>query len=505
MVQPRWLAARNWRDHLASRPLGRQWDQFVAIWASLNLLLVVFDITYVPLRNFWLQRQLHPLPGVGLQIPLTLLPNITPLYDPFKGIEPHRDTEHYLQHWQLLDRQLLSAAVADPQSRVLLNEQLRLTDQMITENPFLGSNKTGTLERIKNRLRQHSGKGEISARQGARRMLSPAWLQTHPWAQERLFWQREVLPLVATNYWRSIDENGRPSEGFWRIDLFAFQSVFLLDIILRLFSLRRRLPGLSWRDALLRRWTDLPLLLPFWRLSRVIPVAARLRSSGLVDAEPVRAVLSRGVVALLAVELIEVIALQLLDGLQSLIRSLERDGRWRPLPAAALASAPQDQAGEAMELLQIWGPLLLGRVIPSLEPQLQQLLAHTLQRSLEVTAFPVALQQLKPLLLMERQLSRQIAAGVVDGLLDLSKGTAEELRRKDRQGSDLLASTVGAFRRELGEAISSEDTLERSQELLCELLEQLKRRYLSGVKSMGVDGLFDELDQLSGDRSAAKP
>ena len=90
------------------------------------------------------------------------------------------------------------------------------------------------------------------------------------------------------------------------------------------------------------------------------------------------------------------IALQLLDGLQGLIRSLKRDGRWRPLPSSALASAPQDQAGELMKLLQIWGLWLLGRVIPNLEPELQQLLAHTLQRSLEVTAFPAALQQLKP-------------------------------------------------------------------------------------------------------------
>ena len=68
-------------------------------------------------------------------------------------------------------------------------------------------------------------------------------------------------------------------------------------------------------------WTDLPLLMPFWRLLRIIPVAARLRSSGLLDVEPLRAVISRGIVALLAVELIEVLALQLLDGAQNLVRS----------------------------------------------------------------------------------------------------------------------------------------------------------------------------------------
>jgi hypothetical protein len=51
---------------------------------------------------------------------------------------------------------------------------------------------------------------------------------------ERTFWSDQVVALVETNYWRSIDENGRPTDRFWEIDLLLFQSVFLLDILLRL-------------------------------------------------------------------------------------------------------------------------------------------------------------------------------------------------------------------------------------------------------------------------------
>ena len=64
----------------------------MAIWATLNLLWVVFDISYVPLRSFWLQRNLYPLPSVPLAVPLTFLPDVTPWVDPIKGIEPHRET-----------------------------------------------------------------------------------------------------------------------------------------------------------------------------------------------------------------------------------------------------------------------------------------------------------------------------------------------------------------------------------------------------------------------------
>jgi hypothetical protein len=483
MVRPRWQRPLG----LGLSSLGWRWDRFVAIWASINLALVVFDVTYVPLRNFWLQRHLYLFPGLPLAIPLTALPDITPLYDPVKGIEPHRDTQRYLQQWQLLDQQLLAQPATHPASRRLLQQQLLLTQQLIDDNPFLGANKTGTLERIKNRLRQRTGLD--SGRLGAEQLLAPAWLQSHPWGQERLFWQGEVLPLVATNYWRSIDETGRPTERFWRLDLLVFQSVFFVDIVLRLINLRRRLPGLSWRDALLRRWTDLPLLLPFWRLARVIPVAARLRSSGLVDAEPVRAVVSRGVVALLAVELIEVLALQLLDGVQKLISSPDWSGRLR---------GNSTESRELEELLRLWGPLLLGRVLPRLEPELQALLSYALQRSLETSAFPQALQRLQPLLLLEREFTRQLAGGMVEGVLDLSRGTAQQLSRQDRRGSDLVQQMGEAFWRELAAAMAAGNTLERSQKLLLDLLEELKRGYLSRINSAGVDDLLEELDQLSG-------
>ena len=99
---------------------------------------------------------------------------------------------------------------------------------MIDSNPMLASGTPGTLEKIKNRLRQRADRD--SAKQSAALLLSPEWLASHPWERERRFWSEQVLPLVATTYWRSIDENGRPTDHFWWYDLMLFQSVFALDI-----------------------------------------------------------------------------------------------------------------------------------------------------------------------------------------------------------------------------------------------------------------------------------
>jgi hypothetical protein len=498
MVRPRWLRARKWRHHL---PLSHTWDKFVAIWASINLILVIFDLSYVPLRNFWLQRQLYLFPGVPLAIPITFLPDITGFYDPIKGIEPHRDTQKYLKQWNGLDQQLLRHGIAAPRSKQLLKHQQQLTDQLITENPFLAADKTGTLERIKNQLRHRTGLE--SARKGAAQLYHPDWIKAKSWRQERLFWQQEVLPLVQTNYWRSIDETGRATERFWRIDLFWFQSVFALDILLRVWHLKRRFPAITWRDAILRRWMDIPLLLPFWRLTRVIPVAARLRSSGLIDAEPVRVVVSRGVVALLAVELIEVIALQIVEGLQNFIRSPQWEQRIKSLGKPSRIENAENRDLEG--LLRLWLPLLLGRVLPNLAPQGRELLAYWLQRSLVKTPLSAPLQKLQPVRLIERGFSRQLAAGMIEALLDLSKGTAAELSRDDQRVKDLWLSANEAFWHELSVALGETATLAQSQSLLSEMLEQLKLTYLSGINSAGVEGLIEKLEQFSGGGLATEP
>lgn len=487
MVRPRWLSAQR----VTASRLWRHWDRGVALWAGLNLLWVLFDITYIPLRTFWLQRNLTPLPQMPLVVPLTLLPDITPLYDPVKGIEPHRETEAYLAAFTQLDEALQAGSNAETIA-ALSRRQVDLTVAMINENPFAASGNSGTLEKIKNRLRQRAGLE--SAKQAADRLLSAAWLEQRSWLEERRFWQQQVLPLVATSYWRSIDENGRPTDHVWRIDLLLFQSVFALDILLRMLRLRRRFPGLSWRDALLRRWIDLPLLLPFWRWMRVVPVVERLSQAQLINVEPLRAAVSRAVVSLLALELFEVLALQLVDGTQSLIRSSQWP-RWiRSLRSHQSVGGADEQ--QLVDLIRLWGPLLLGQVTPRLQPELQSLLGHTLQQQLrEVPGGAI----------VPVGVSRQLAVGVVDSLLGLSRGTAERLARSDDRQSALLQQAIDRFWDELAASLEQPGTLERSQELLCALLQQLKLNYLAQMNRAGIDALMDELDELTAPISSAEP
>jgi hypothetical protein len=479
MVRPRWLSAQR----VTASRLWHHWDHAVAFWAGLNLVLVLFDITYIPLRTFWLQRNLTPLPPLPVVVPLKALPDITPYYDPVKGIEPHRETQAYLEAFERLDQQLLTAAGTAAETP-LLRQQAALTVAMINENPFAASGNSGTLEKIKNRLRQRAG--EDSAKQAAERLLSAAWLKQRSWSEERRFWRQQVLPLVATSYWRAIDDNGRPIDHFWRLDLLLFQGVFALDILLRMVRLRRRFPGLSWRDALLRRWLDLPLLLPFWRVLRLLPVVERLSRAGLINVEPLRAAVSRAVVSLLALELFEVLALQLVDGTQSLVCS-PMWPRWiRGLRSHQSVAVQEDQ--QVLALMRLWGPLVLEQITPRLAPELQSLLGHALQ------------QQLRDVpggLMVPSGLSRQLAAGLVERLLDVSRSTAQRLSREDERQTELVQRAVDRFWEELASALEQEGRLEQTQQLLCALLQQIKLNYVAQVNRAGIGALMDELDEIT--------
>ncbi|MEC7381406.1 MAG: hypothetical protein VYE16_00175, partial [Cyanobacteriota bacterium] len=89
MVRPRWQGLKP----SPSRKFWQRWDQVLALIAATNLSWILFDVTYIPLRNFWLHRNLYLLPSTSLMVPLPWVPNVTPFYDVVKGIKPHRDTQ----------------------------------------------------------------------------------------------------------------------------------------------------------------------------------------------------------------------------------------------------------------------------------------------------------------------------------------------------------------------------------------------------------------------------
>ena len=488
MIRPRWQGLRPQQNAVA----WRRWDRMVAIIATLNLAWVLVDLSYIPLRNFWLQRNLYPVPSLPLVVPLPWLPDITPVLDPLKGIRPHRETQAYLDGFKRLDQALQTDSSLES-TITLLKQQQKLTENLISSQRLLSSNNASALDQLKNRLRARTGLN--SAQQSADLLLSEGHINQSGWNRERQFWNQQILPLVEINYWRSIDENGRPTDLSWRVDA-PFQLLFLLDIVLRCLRLKSRYPAIRWRDAVLRRWIDLPLLLPFARWMRLVPVTERLSRTGLIQLEPLRAVISRGVVALLAVELFEVITIRVVDTFQQLIRSPQLPERVRSLCSHQTSNANEDR--ELLELLRLWLPLLLTKVGPALRPQLVALIGHLLQQSLSRSVMPEPLRRVAALQSAEAEFSRQLATGVVDSVLDVSRGAGNRIGQRDQVLETLGTDALDRLWEELAVILEQGPVLERSQDLLTSFLEELKR---SGFRQFSdqddVDALISELDGLN--------
>ena len=74
------------------------WIKCTAVLALLNLILALFNASYVPLRDIYLRYT----------------PQVVHLYDPIKGIEPHPQTEQYQETFERLLSQIPDVGLDSP-------------------------------------------------------------------------------------------------------------------------------------------------------------------------------------------------------------------------------------------------------------------------------------------------------------------------------------------------------------------------------------------------------
>ncbi len=446
----------------------------MAAIAVANLGLVVFDLTYVQWRDFWFRR----------------VPIVTQSYDPVKGIEPHRDTTQYLQAIDDLKGDLQQGGLQNPQVGQRLQELRDLSNDMIQSNPFAGINKSGALEKIKNRMREQvfGQRRNESARQAFNQFWSATYLQQKGVDNELRFFDREIRPLITVNYYRTIGENGELTDRFWLLDL-PFVALFGLEFLARTFYLSRRYKSLSWFDAMLWRWYDVFLLLPVWRLLRVIPVALRLEQAGFISWELIRAQTSQGLISNISEELAEVVVVQVIDRVQTSIARGELS-RWLT-QAASRPYVDLNQRDEIQELTSHLMKLTVYKVLPKIKPDLEALLRHNVEAILSQSP---AYQGLKAVPLvgdLPRQINERLVSDVTEGAYSAIAAALE-----DKAGKELINKLIKNF----GQALTSEMTDQRSlqevQSLITDLLEEVKVNYVHRWSSEDIEGVLEEARQI---------
>ncbi|MBE9003512.1 hypothetical protein IQ259_00310 [Fortiea sp. LEGE XX443] len=446
-------------------------ERLMALIATINLGLVLFDLTYVQWRDFYLRR----------------LPNITQIYDPIKGIEPHRETQSYLKAVDALKEQVSQTGLTSPQAKTKLEELSRLSAEMIDSNPFAAVGKSGTLEKIKNRMRDRIG--ENSAKQSFDTFWSQAYLSETGWNQEINFFNQKISPLIATNYYRQIDENGEYVNDFWLIDL-PFVTIFAVEFLARIFYIKRRHQSFSWLNAIFCRWYDIFLLLPFWRWLRVIPVIVRLDQAQLLNLQPLQHQINQTIVANFAEELTEIVVVRVINQIQISIKQGDFT-RWVSQQESLRPYIDINNVNEIEAIASILVQTVVYQVLPKIQPELVAILRHNIDTALHQVPIYRNLQGLPGIGQAQTQLSEQLATQITTSLYGALVSAVE-----DPVGAKLTTQLVQSFTTALGAEVQQKHVIAEIQSLLFDFLEEVKLNYVQRLSQEDIDEIVEQTRQL---------
>lgn len=449
-------------------------EQIMAFIILLNLILVLFDLSYIPLRDTYLR----------------FAPEQTVWYgERFKGIEPERTTVGYLRLVDSLERELAKEEMDGDRIDSLLSQLQEESAVIIDEDPFAGVGKSGKLERIKNAIRDH--RPNDSAKAAFREFWRADNFTPVTAEAELAFFRAEIRPLIETNYYRGINERGNPVDLFWQIDIW-FSLLFAAEFLLRTLVLSRRHPHTSWLDAMLWRIYDVPLFLPFWRWLRIIPATLRLNQARWIDLEPIRNRISRALVSQFAVELTEIVLLRVIDQAQQSIRKGDVS-RW--LLAATDRTRYVDINGvdEVQTIAKRLSDVVVYQVLPKVKPELDALLQHSVVGALHQAPAYQGLKFMPGFDTLSAQISRQVVA-------ELSKTLVETLQNvfADQEGAELTSALIARFSEQLRLELQTADNLQDVGELVCDLLEEIKINYVEVISQEDIDQIQETRYRLYG-------
>ncbi|MGB3404962.1 MAG: hypothetical protein WBA77_19920 [Microcoleaceae cyanobacterium] len=454
-------------------------EKVMAVLATVNLILVLFNLTYTRWRDFYLQY----------------LPQLTELYDPIKGIEPHRDTQKYLNTVEKLQEEIIENNLNSSEvTRILESLQTQSID-MINTDPFAIANKSGTLEKIKNRMRDHIPQAEESSKLAFEIFWSPAYLQSQDFSQEMDWFEDEISPLIAKNYYRSLGENGEFVSYFWRIDL-PFMIIFLIEYLARTYWISRRFITFTFKDAMLWRWYDVFLFIPLWRWLRVIPVLIRLNQNELVNIDRVRNQAIRIVLANFAQELTEIVIVQTINQLQNAIQSGELSQQI--LEDSKRKYIDLNNINELEAIATHLVQATVYHVIPKLQPNIEELLQYSLEAALKESSLYKQFKNIPGW----QNISHQITKQLVDGLSQLATDSPQKMYEavkeamEDPVGTQLSNRLVNNFTDLLGEELQQEQSLQEIESLLVAFLEEFKINYVQKVDAEHYQQVLSETQQL---------
>ena len=392
----------------------------------------------------------------------------------------------------------MQTGLPSPESTKLLRELQRLSVEMIDTNPFAEVNKTGTLEKIKNLMRQHVPNPENSAKQSFVTFWSQGHLSQAGWSKEIEFYNREIQPRIAANYFRHSGEHDDFADEFWRIDIW-FNILFGLEFLVRTYYIHRRHKGLTWLEAMLWRWYEIFLFLPFsflhlpfFGLLRGLPVSIRLYQAELLNLNPVRDQIKHGFVASFAEELTEAVVLQIINQVQSAVRQGEIT-RWLSSQQETRAYVDINNVNEVEAIAKLVLNITVRQVIPKIQPDIEAILRHNIDKILTQSPVYRGLQNIPGMSHIPNQMTEKLVAELSQSVYNTLVAAIEA---EDPVSDQLNSRLMENLSQSLSSEFQRQQTMQKLQSLVSDLLEELKINYVKRLSEQDVEEFQEQTRQI---------
>jgi hypothetical protein len=262
---------KRWREKYGKVTARSLWDLFMVWVVIVNLCLILFDLTYLWLRPTYYRY----------------LPLVTRVWDPVLGIEPHPLTEALIDTAGLAEK-LLQLDPDSPRLTTTLDELRALTLRVFIQNPFERSGQTNELVAMKEGMARYTNNStsELGNAEVLTKIVNDFWTGPPDILRQRLgLFDKTFRPLLAVNYFRGYNLDGRLIDHFWQIDL-PFLILFWIEFMTRWFLAVHWRTYARWYFFPIFYWYDLLSLIPVMalrplRLLRIVSIYMRLRTSGL--------------------------------------------------------------------------------------------------------------------------------------------------------------------------------------------------------------------------------
>ena len=447
------------------------WQKLVALIAVINLFLVLFNLSYLSFRDFYYNN----------------VPLLVRIYDPLKGIEPHPDTEAYLQTVELLQHQVTINDSSVDQQQDLLASLRQQSIYLIEENPFAAANKLSTFAKLKHRLEYRMQ--TRSSKAAFNRFWSEEYLSHANITEELDFFDDKIAPLLKTNYYRRIDANGIEIDNFWQIDL-GFVIFFALEYLSRTFKVAQNRTDLNWWDAMARYWYDLLMLIPFWRWLRVLPVAVRIHKSGLFNLERILTQITHEPAAYISHRASTFLIVRLLNQSQEVVSS-------GAIADILFSTNKEETVGADNKIDKIIDRLIgltIYQVLPEVQPDIENLLRYSLKGALRGSELYQTIKAIPGLDQIPRETIEQLADYLAQAAYDVLINSYS-----DAEGKVIFGRLSENFAGTLKQQIRNKATQDEIQVLIKDLLEEWKLNYVINSQQRNPEQTLAEADQLQSD------